>query len=1118
MMPTGLLSSSVLLVGLLLTGAADLLGQAASPKYNATRARAAVLLALEESNEGPRLIALVRAIDTVPDQKFPKFASRLAPELRDHAHNLSLSLILFPRWVKLDAKAAIFAAEKVNRSRGQRTMVSQVAKLWAVHDAEAALKYAARSSDAAVRDAIGQAAAGQLSTSQPERALKLVDSLRPPQQQSAINQIFRRWAETDLPTAAKRALAMPKGQRRHGALIEIGSRMAIDDPTESIRWILALPAGGTREQTADRAIKIITESDPDLARKLLPLLPTRQGRARAQLIGSYLAVEDFASTYRWALSIPDIPVQSSVASSLFHLMKTNGFAPAGKFIAARPADPIRARVATTLASRWGYEDADAAIEWATAMKDATLRVNLVRQIVTIIAGKQPAKAALLVDEHLKQEAPTHLVSTIIRAWVPIDGKAAAAWANRLPPNQMTSDSYFELIRKLPTNQSQHVQELISQIENPAVRGATLGRWLERLAAEDPIDALKWLEHATVIKDSHYLPSSVITRAIRKDLATTQKRILAVKDRKLRLRYCRAAATAMTEQDPAAAIDWLQGLNDYDHSLSSTIHHALRRIATKNPFAAMEKALKLKPEQLRESSARILMSGWVRTDLSGAYKFAENMEDRTLAGNLMPLVSVAMAQSDPESGIRLAMKLSGNARHNALKAVLERWPDTDATRTVEWLDAQTDPALRSHMIQAMAYSLSSKAPEETARLAHTLPTGSARATTMNSAINAWSRKDPVATVRFVQQFKSRTELKKYSLRALQHAINYNPEKLTAMLDLVTDSGLQLEMLQDMGDSWLRRDAHTAATWMLQNLDAEQRISVAAQFRSLSMSKGFEAVWAFAKSLPEPQRREVTRTLSSAWVRADAKAAVKWINSLEPGPNRQEAIQNASRSLVTLDTGLASTLARQINDVGKQAFAFGTIASSSMNKPDAGLAWLNTLPQGTNRFMAVQSAMYALAQKNPARALAYTTNIANVELRSQVTVKAISGWSQREPALAMKSVLQMPEGETRTKCLVATITRWTAQDPDGAAALLDGIRPADTQQQAIKAFFDTTRYRNPRLAAEWMFRLDEETTRRYGVSLAIELLRLDREAGKAFIKKLPPKQQKEAQSRAERYRLL
>jgi hypothetical protein len=163
---------------------------------------------------------------------------------------------LMDRWVSLDARGALAAAESPGPSRLHRVMLNGVFAAWAASDPDAALAQAQQIANIPDRNVALAAVTEKLAQTDPARALTLAQSLPPRQKQIATYQLFSSWAKTDLGQATQ------SGHRRNAAVTNNSSCSAGCAPTRRRRR----PTSSRRRSPTSRKARFSRRSRDGSAR------------------------------------------------------------------------------------------------------------------------------------------------------------------------------------------------------------------------------------------------------------------------------------------------------------------------------------------------------------------------------------------------------------------------------------------------------------------------------------------------------------------------------------------------------------------------------------------------------------------------------------------------------------------------------------------------------------------------------------------------------------------------------------------------------------------------------------------------------------------------------------
>lgn len=218
------------------------------------------------------------------------------------------------------------------------------------------------------------------------------------------------------------------------------------------------------------------------------------------------------------------------------------------------------------------------------------------------------------------------------------------------------------------------------------------------------------------------------------------------------------------------------------------------------------------------------------------------------------------------------------------------------------------------------------------------------------------------------------------------------------------------------------------------------------------------------------------LLRAWMPRDSSAAFAWLDTLPDAALRAEVLNDAIHRTGHTSPQGALALASHLPEGASRDQKFAEIlAQWGEHDPDIALAWLDS-PEGEafSRSPAAQAALIgALAQQDPAAALARWQTLASEELRRATASAIARSWAATEPDAATAWLFaQIPAGphlddrDTRSSLPAAesgaettrthehwtqllafkhTSAAWVARDPAGYLAWAES-QPSPAQQRA------------------------------------------------------------------------
>jgi len=161
------------------------------------------------------------------------------------------------------------------------------------------------------------------------------------------------------------------------------------------------------------------------------------------------------------------------------------------------------------------------------------------------------------------------------------------------------------------------------------------------------------------------------------------------------------------------------------------------------------------------------------------------------------------------------------------------------------------------------------------------------------------------------------------------------------------------LLGLHDYWMAREPEEALAW-LNEVKHTLSPDDLSQFAYSVANHDLEQALRFVAELPAEQRAAAMRPVVGIYAESDPEAAIRWLASSRDQVGRGDGLQSAFESLAGRNPSLARTLLGQEVGAGlpDRAAVLGEIAlESGVREPDATRAWLESLPAGHERDVAV-----------------------------------------------------------------------------------------------------------------------------------------------------------------------
>ena len=483
----------------------------------------------------------------------PAIAFHQAMALTDLAARSQALEGIAQRWVLLDPRAALAAADEVTDPFLRQPFLTNVARAWARIDPDASLGYL-KSLGTSVRQDVLMSMASPLAEARPREVIELANSIVTPTSLSLRGMAIQALANQDPALALREAETLPAGGQRESMLAVIARSYGARSPDAALEWARA---SGEPSRIAG-VLQGIAQRDPGRAFDLAVALESPRQRAQAvqsvvmgagvpkdgSVADRVLALTDVdlrTSTLRtllsmWSSVAPDAAVEWLVAHQVSdapgsysqvaqQLARGNparatdyttripaaarsewiqgvagGFAqtdPEGgaQWLAQYRGDPAYSAAAGSVAAGLARTDPPAAARLLATAADPQAAAQGAYAVATQWAQRDPgAAAAWAADYDASVSGPLALPS-VVATWAQTDPAAARAWTLRMPSGAARDAALGPL---LTTTAPDTVDAaLLDAFSNPQMRDQAAVNAAMRLGSRDRLAAARFLDtHVT----------------------------------------------------------------------------------------------------------------------------------------------------------------------------------------------------------------------------------------------------------------------------------------------------------------------------------------------------------------------------------------------------------------------------------------------------------------------------------------------------------------------------------------------------------------------------------------------------------------------------------------------
>jgi hypothetical protein len=475
------------------------------------------------------------------------------------------------------------------------------------------------------------------------------------------------------------------------------------------------------------------------------------------------------------------------------------------------------------------------------------------------------------------------------------------------------------------------------------------------------------------------------------------------------REFREEILARSEQDPAAAAEWLLKLPQQRGDRAFAIRAVMYRWATEDAAAALRWALALQPDSGRECALRAVFAAWSETD------------------------PVAAAQ---------ALANVGNFRTRSIvTGVLAlRWAAKDMRKAIEWVWGLPEGPERRAALTGIVAVLYPKNPSGV-RSANSLPEG------YDSRIAAQSLSNVMAAVK--------------NSTAARRAPGFSG-------GLAPDIAFEFRMTE-----WAKKDPAAAAAWANLMPDAWLRgVALAAVAEALAHSDP-RAGEALALGIPDAEKQaDTVWTITFRWAQRDPKAAEDWASSTEASTVSEKAMEAIKATTTATSTAEISTSTESDSSTKTSASNATEPVEPTVNADTFSLSWtelvplVEQLPDSALREGLLHKAAVDWSLEDPVAATSWVMEQMPPGRAADATLRVVVwNWTTRDANAATAWANALTDSYYREQELATVAMALVKTDPLAATAVAETLPRGETRSNVISNLVYQWGLINPEAAQAW-----------------------------------------------------
>ncbi|MCK9588077.1 MAG: hypothetical protein WC076_00230 [Terrimicrobiaceae bacterium] len=172
---------------------------------------------------------------------------------------------VFGEWSSSDPQGALKALDSLS-PEDRKTASRALASGWSRNSPEAALRWASTMADAGERSSTVQMAVSQWANTAPDAAARYVERLPEAERSGPMQAVLNSWASKDTEAAAAWLDKQAPGPSKDGALRALSRKIAQEDPEAALTWVAGITDEKERLRQTENIAREWVRQDPAVAR------------------------------------------------------------------------------------------------------------------------------------------------------------------------------------------------------------------------------------------------------------------------------------------------------------------------------------------------------------------------------------------------------------------------------------------------------------------------------------------------------------------------------------------------------------------------------------------------------------------------------------------------------------------------------------------------------------------------------------------------------------------------------------------------------------------------------------------------------------------------------------
>jgi len=663
----------------------------------------------------------------------------------------------------------------------------------------------------------------------------------------------------------------------------------------------------------------------------------------------------------------------------------------------------RSLLLESIGSAWAESDLKAAFAWANQQTDSKIKNAILEGVISSWAKTDLQRAFAYAQSLPPGDSQDRTISKVFQNAAQ-GAQGALAMMQSLPEGRTKDLAAKGISDDMSFKDPRAAWDLASGIGDFDLRTEAqekVGQQLQYWASENPAAATRWVQSLPEGAAKDRVSWRFSRKIAQNDPQAAFDIASGIGSYTQRTEAQEYAAGAMFLKDPAAATQWMQSLPEgrtkdlAASGISSSMFYT-------DPQAAMDMASGISDTSLRTAAQEKVVEQWSEKNPAAATQWMQSLPEGRTKDLAASGISQSMVENDPQAAMDMASGIGdSNLRTEAQKNAARAMFSKDPAAAIQWIQSLPVGQTKDIASSTISKSIVEKDPQAAMDMATGIGDSNLRTKAQKRVAMEWSEEDPAAAIQWMQSLPVGQTKDIASSTISKSIVEKDPQAAMDMASGIGDSNLRTEAQENVVEQWSKNNPAAAAQWM-QSLPEGRTKNLAASGISQSMAeKDPQAAMDMAKGIGDTGiRAEAETTVATAWMSHDPAAAIQWMQSLPVGQTKDSALLGFSYHYWNNSNPQAAfDMASGIGDTGiRTEEALNAARDFFSIDPAAAIPWLQSLPEGPTKDLAVGGISQGMAFKAPQVAMDMASGIGDSNLRTEAQKDVVEQWSKIDPAAA------------------------------------------------------------------------------------------------------------------------